>query len=139
MTSRSPSSYGTFPTPEDLAVDATIVAGTNAPQQSVPQIASNSNPAMTTKRRSDGDGKASVDVEPADDVQALNEAIEHEHALSFREAVKLYPKAVGWSAFVSIGVIMLAFDPQIVGNMFAIPQFKKDFGDAHPNGEVQAN
>ncbi|KAI6083926.1 putative maltose permease [Hypoxylon rubiginosum] len=59
---------------------------------------------------------------------ALAEAIEHERELSFWQAAKLYPKAVGWSAFVSIGVIMLAFDPQIIGNMFAMPQFQKDFG-----------
>ncbi|KAI0395029.1 putative maltose permease [Xylariaceae sp. FL0594] len=65
----------------------------------------------------------------------INEAIEHEKSLTFREALKLYPTAMGWSVFVSIGVIMLAFDPQIVGNMFAIPQFKKDFGVLHPGGE----
>ncbi|KAI1780363.1 putative maltose permease [Hypoxylon cercidicola] len=59
---------------------------------------------------------------------ALAEAIEHERELSFWQAAKLYPKAVGWSAFVSIGVIMLAFDPQIIGNMFAMPQFQRDFG-----------
>ncbi|OTB04850.1 hypothetical protein M426DRAFT_73208 [Hypoxylon sp. CI-4A] len=59
---------------------------------------------------------------------ALAEAIQQENALSFWEAAKLYPTAVMWSAFVSIGVIMLAFDPQIIGNMFAMPQFQKDFG-----------
>ncbi|KAI1449641.1 putative maltose permease [Annulohypoxylon stygium] len=59
---------------------------------------------------------------------ALAEAIQHEHELSFWQAARMYPKAVGWSAYVSIGVIMLAFDPQIVGNMFAMPQFQKDFG-----------
>lgn len=85
--------------------------------------------------KTQGDIRESVDAKPSDSL-ALHEAIEQEHALSFREAVKLYPTAVGWSVFVSIGVIMLAFDPQIVGNMFAIPQFKKDFGDEHPNGEV---
>ncbi|XXG97820.1 hypothetical protein Hte_004134 [Hypoxylon texense] len=66
-----------------------------------------------------GDGETEV---------ALAEAIQHEHELSFWQAAKLYPKAVGWSVFVSIGVIMLAFDPQIIGNMFAMPQFQKDFG-----------
>lgn len=59
---------------------------------------------------------------------ALAEAIQHEHELSFWQAARMYPKAVGWSAYVSIGVVMLAFDPQIVGNMFAMPQFQKDFG-----------
>lgn len=67
---------------------------------------------------------------------ALAEAIRQEHDLTFWQAVKLYPKAVGWSAFVSIGVIMLAFDPQIIGNMFAMPQFQKDFG-FELDGEVR--
>ncbi|KAI1084048.1 general substrate transporter [Whalleya microplaca] len=62
---------------------------------------------------------------------ALTEVIQQEYELSFWEAVKLYPTAVGWSVFVSLGVIMLAFDPQIIGNMYAMPQFQKDFGYEH--------
>ncbi|KAI1820929.1 putative maltose permease [Xylaria intraflava] len=80
------------------------------------------------------DHEASAHIKTQDS-HVLTEAIEHEHALSFREAVKLYPTAVAWSAFVSIGVIMLAFDPQIVGNMFAIPQFQQDFGMENAKGE----
>lgn len=59
---------------------------------------------------------------------ALAEAIQHEHNLTFREAIRLYPSAIGWSAFVSIGVIMLAFDPQLLGNLYATDQFQRDFG-----------
>lgn len=67
---------------------------------------------------------------------ALAEAIQNEHNLGFWEAVQLYPSAVGWSMFVSIGVIMLAFDPQLLGNLYATPQFQRDFGYEF-NGEVQ--
>lgn len=31
------------------------------------------------------------------------EATENEHNLSFSEAIKIYPKAVGWSVFFSLG------------------------------------
>ena len=58
----------------------------------------------------------------------LGEAIRVEHNLTFREAVRLYPAAIGWSVFVSMGVIMLAFDPQLLGNLFAMTQFQNDFG-----------
>ncbi|KAF5135106.1 Maltose permease MAL61 [Metarhizium anisopliae] len=68
---------------------------------------------------------------PAD--PELLEAIRAEHQMGFLEALKLYPKAVGWSAYVSLGVIMLAFDPQLIGNLYAMPQFQKDFG--YPSGE----
>lgn len=55
--------------------------------------------------------------------------------LEFIETCKLYPAAIGWSAFVSLGIIMLAFDPQLLGNLYATPQFRKDFGYLY-NGDV---
>ena len=55
-------------------------------------------------------------------------ATELEHELTFVEAIKLYPKAAGWSIFFSLGVIMCAFDPQLLGNLYATPAFQKDFG-----------
>lgn len=39
----------------------------------------------------------------------VQRATEHEHNLSFREAVRLYPKAVAWSMFFSLGIIMTAY------------------------------
>ena len=66
------------------------------------------------------------------------DAIRVEHQLTFNEALRLYPKAIGWSAFVSIGVIMLAFDPQLLGNLYSTPQFARDFGYEY-NGEVSEN
>ena len=48
--------------------------------------------------------KLSTQQENAEEVR---EAIEAEHALSFWQAVKLYPKAIGWSMYFSLGVIML--------------------------------
>lgn len=62
------------------------------------------------------------------DDAALAEAIAFEHNLTLKEALKLYPAAIAWSGFVSIGVIMLAFDPQLLGNLYATPQFQSDFG-----------
>ena len=55
-------------------------------------------------------------------------ATDKEHAMSFREVMALYPKAAGWSIFFSLGVIMTAFDPQLLGNLYATPAFQKDFG-----------
>ena len=55
-------------------------------------------------------------------------ATAHEHELTFFQALKLYKKAAGWSVFFSLGIIMTAFDPQLLGNLYAMPQFQKDFG-----------
>lgn len=56
------------------------------------------------------------------------QATEVEHQMTFFEAVRLYPGAVGWSIFFSLGIIMTAFDPQLLGNLYATPAFQKDFG-----------
>ncbi|OQV09271.1 hypothetical protein CLAIMM_13407 [Cladophialophora immunda] len=55
-------------------------------------------------------------------------ATDKEHRHSFWEAVRLYPAAVGWSLFFSLGVIMCAFDPQLLGQLYATPAFQRDFG-----------
>ncbi|KAH9836017.1 general alpha-glucoside permease-like [Teratosphaeria destructans] len=55
-------------------------------------------------------------------------AVESEHNLTFLDALKLYPTAIGWSVFFSLGIIMTAFDPQLLGNLYATPAFQRDFG-----------
>jgi SP family general alpha glucoside:H+ symporter-like MFS transporter len=42
-----------------------------------------------------------------DNAEEVAEAIAIEHNLTFWEAVKVYPKAIGWSMYFSLGVLML--------------------------------
>lgn len=63
-------------------------------------------------------------------------AIQAEHDLTFLQACRLYPSAILWSAFVSLGIIMAAFDPQLVGNLYATPQFQRDFGYEYDGGYI---
>ncbi|KAH7112548.1 general substrate transporter [Dendryphion nanum] len=69
--------------------------------------------------------KLSTQQENAEEVR---DAIAAEHTLTFWKAVKHYPKAIGWSMYFSLGVIMLSYDPQLLGNLYAMPAFQKDFG-----------
>ena len=55
-------------------------------------------------------------------------AADAEHRLGLLAVVRLYPQAVGWSIFFSLGVIMCAFDPQLLGQLYATPAFQKGFG-----------
>jgi SP family general alpha glucoside:H+ symporter-like MFS transporter len=55
-------------------------------------------------------------------------ATEIEHQMTFMQAIKIYPKAMGWSVFFSLGVIMTGFDPQLLGSLYAEPAFQRDFG-----------
>ncbi|KAK5129283.1 hypothetical protein LTR04_005098, partial [Oleoguttula sp. CCFEE 6159] len=61
-------------------------------------------------------------------LEKARDATEQEHALSIREAFRLYRPAIGWSFLFSLGVIMAGFDPQLVGTLIAIPQFQQSFG-----------
>lgn len=48
--------------------------------------------------------------------------------IKFMEAAQLNRGAVGWSLFFSLGIIMTAFDCQLLGNLYATPAFRRDFG-----------
>ncbi|ROV88418.1 hypothetical protein VSDG_09212 [Cytospora chrysosperma] len=63
-------------------------------------------------------------------------AIQAEHDLTFLEACRLYPSAIFWSAFVSLSIIMAGFDPQLIGNLYATPQFQRDFGYEFGDGYI---
>jgi MFS transporter, SP family, general alpha glucoside:H+ symporter len=60
--------------------------------------------------------------------EEAREATDIEHNMSLWKSLKLYPTAVGWSMFFSLGTIMTAFDPQLLGNLYATPAFQRDFG-----------
>lgn len=56
------------------------------------------------------------------------EATAAEHALSIKDAIRLYTPAIFWSLLFALGVVVAGFDPQIVGTLVAIPQFQQNFG-----------
>jgi hypothetical protein len=66
-----------------------------------------STPNMATATKSLDEPSASVAPKLSINAQEVREVIELEHALTFREALSLYPKAIGWSFYFSLGVIML--------------------------------
>lgn len=63
-------------------------------------------------------------------------ATEREKGIGFLQAIRLYPTAAGWSVYFSLGILMAAFDPQIVGNLFAVGAFQKDFGYKFEDGYI---
>ncbi|DAA79096.1 TPA_exp: putative MFS alpha-glucoside transporter [Trichophyton benhamiae CBS 112371] len=72
-----------------------------------------------------------------DDLHKLNQeereaevrlATQKEHEMGVVEAIKLYPKATAWSLLFCMGVIMNGFDAQVIGNMFPVARFQRDFG-----------
>ncbi|KAH7367480.1 alpha-glucosides permease MPH2/3 [Plectosphaerella cucumerina] len=56
------------------------------------------------------------------------EAMDAEHSLTVREAIRAYPMAIFWSLMVSMCVIMEGYDAILIGNFFAYPAFAEKYG-----------
>lgn len=55
-------------------------------------------------------------------------ATEVEHQLNVTEAIRLYSRAIFWSSFFCLALLMVSFDPQVFGNLYATPSFQRKFG-----------
>ena len=66
------------------------------------------------------------------DLVAPNEEAQHaatdEISMSLAQAIKLYPKAVGWSVLLSSALIMEGYDLALLGSLYASPQFNMKYG-----------
>ena len=60
-----------------------------------------------------------------------------EHAMSVRDALRLYPKAVFFSMLLSLALVMEGFDTSLIGAFFGLPQFQRRFGRRLQNGTYQ--
>ncbi|KKK15250.1 hexose carrier protein [Aspergillus ochraceoroseus] len=56
-----------------------------------------------------------------------------EHAMTVREALRAYPWAVVWSLTISMSIVMEGYDTNLIGNFYAYPEFKEQFGQYYPN------
>ncbi|KAH8899863.1 general substrate transporter [Thozetella sp. PMI_491] len=57
--------------------------------------------------------------------------------MGFVASLRRYPKAVGWSAFLSLAIIMEGFDTALLSNLYANPPFMKKFGELQPDGSYE--
>lgn len=48
--------------------------------------------------------------------------------LTFLQAISRYRQAAFWAVFFCLGQLMTAYDPQVMGNLLAMPKFQRDFG-----------
>lgn len=59
-------------------------------------------------------------------------ASKKETEMTLWAALKLYPKAVGWSVLLSTTLIMEGYDLALLGSLFASDQFNKKYGEQDP-------
>ncbi|USP79022.1 hypothetical protein yc1106_06296 [Curvularia clavata] len=62
-----------------------------------------------------------------------------ERAMSLRQGIRLYPKAIAWSVLISMALIMEGYSTILVPNLFSMDTFKKEFGDIQPSGEYEVS
>jgi SP family general alpha glucoside:H+ symporter-like MFS transporter len=72
-----------------------------------------------------------------DDLADAEDATRHDHRMTLLQAVKLYPKAVGWSVVMSTALVMDGFDNKLMVSLFAQPAFAKKYGKLRPKGKHQ--
>jgi SP family general alpha glucoside:H+ symporter-like MFS transporter len=61
-----------------------------------------------------------------------------EHNLTLKQAIKKYPRAIMWSVFVSLAIIMEGYDIVLMGSLFGQKAFLKRYGNYYPDiGEYQ--
>ena len=90
--------------------------------------------AITEKNPSDVEQLEQLhDVETSGKMEAItrdlaNRGTRTEHELGTWEALKIYRKGAFWSMFISLSIIMRAYDIEISGNFYALPAFQQHFG-----------
>ncbi|KAE8442761.1 hypothetical protein EG329_002849 [Mollisiaceae sp. DMI_Dod_QoI] len=73
--------------------------------------------------------RASVAVQNFADLSAeAKDATAKEHEMGFWQAIKLYPKAVGWSILLSTAIVMEGYDVVLIASFYALPTFNKKYG-----------
>ncbi|OXG18433.1 MFS transporter, SP family, general alpha glucoside:H+ symporter [Cryptococcus neoformans Tu259-1] len=69
------------------------------------------------------------DIDDYEDVvQSARQGMESEKALSLRESLRRYPRAVAWSVLLSTSLVMEGFDIILINNFYALPQFVQKYG-----------
>lgn len=95
-----------------------------------------SRPSVTV----DGSAKAQPDVTVGDrrwslsglDLPRINSralaAAQSEHSMTFREGLRDFPKAIFWSALISLAIIGEGFDTSLINSFYAYRTFKRSYG-----------
>lgn len=60
--------------------------------------------------------------------QEAQHAADEEKSMGLFQAIKLYPKAVGWSVVLSSALIMEGYDLALLGSLYGSPMFNQKYG-----------
>jgi SP family general alpha glucoside:H+ symporter-like MFS transporter len=72
-----------------------------------------------------------------DVMERASRASQFEHALTTRDALHLYYKAIAFSIILSLTIIMEGYDTALLGSFYAYPTFAEKFGAPTADGTYQ--
>ncbi|KAK5046820.1 hypothetical protein LTR84_007174 [Exophiala bonariae] len=55
-------------------------------------------------------------------------ATQLEHKMTFRNALKVYPKAIFWAGLISLAIIMEGYDTALITSFYAFNEFQQQYG-----------
>jgi SP family general alpha glucoside:H+ symporter-like MFS transporter len=64
-------------------------------------------------------------------------ATKAEQSMTLLQGLRLYPKAIAWSVLLSAAIIMEGYDINLISNLFAVPAFKKRYGEQLSDGSYE--
>lgn len=65
------------------------------------------------------------------------DATDKEHRMTLWQAIRLYPKAIGWSILLSTAIVMEGYDVVLMQSFYAFPTFTQRYGQRQPDGTYQ--
>jgi SP family general alpha glucoside:H+ symporter-like MFS transporter len=63
-------------------------------------------------------------------------ASDAEQAMTVREAIRRYPKAIFWSILLSTAIAQEGYDSVLISNFFALPAFTEKYGTRKPGAKT---
>ena len=64
-------------------------------------------------------------------------ALDGEKNVTFLQALKTHPKAVGWSILLSTAIVMEGYNLKLIPQMFAQPEFARTYGQELEGGDFE--
>jgi SP family general alpha glucoside:H+ symporter-like MFS transporter len=96
--------------------------------ESIHQVAATGHEDSVIRRLADSNAKF---VALSGEAKLASDA---EHAMTLRQAVRLYPKAIMWSVIFSTAVAMEGYDIVLIASFFAYPTFQARYGQKGATG-----
>lgn len=97
--------------------------------ESKPSVPSAEDKEMGVHKHQSPADPAASPQHPEDLAAEAKQAADAEQQMTLREAIRTYPKAIGWSVLLSSTLIMEGYDLSLLSNLYSSPYFNQKYGE----------